>query len=182
MAGESWAGHAVQHLILSPRMVWYRLIFRTRITYQVAGQSSSTMEPLNRRILAVPSAVIAVWQLSGCATNPVIGNLEFVLMSEKKVVLGDRAHWVVLKRNDVYGNPETGRSVRWLVPGERAIADGHQIRLVRTRHGDTFARLTWPAGSLCRGATPTAGRPVPERRTVVMEVAEGRKIVAGTHH
>ena len=61
---------------------------------------------------AAPAVALITWLLSGCATNPVTGELDLVLMSEEQeIVLGNQVHRDVLKRYDVYGDAEIGELV-----------------------------------------------------------------------
>ena len=51
--------------------------------------------------------VLAAVALGGCATNPVTGGQDFVLMSEKQEIsLGKQYHKEVMKQYKVYDDPE----------------------------------------------------------------------------
>ena len=85
------------------------------------------MASLDKRKPAVLSEVIAIWQLSGCATSPVTGGLDFVLMSGEQVA-GAPSHEI--------GHVTARKSVRQ-----------QSVQAI----GNTFARL---AGSLHWGLIP----------------------------
>ena len=89
------------------------------------------MESLNNRIPAALVVVLIAWLLSGCATNPVTGGLDFVLMSEEQeIILGDQVHKDVLKRYDVYRDAELGDLVRRI--GGEIAAHSHRSELEYT--------------------------------------------------
>lgn len=77
------------------------------------------------RIFAILAALITV---AGCATNPVSGKSNFVLMSEEKeVAMGTQNHQQILKQYSVYEHPELQRYVENL--GQKLAAESHRSHL-----------------------------------------------------
>lgn len=73
-------------------------------------------------------AAIAIATAGGCATNPVTGNPDFVLMSEEQeVTLGKQTHQQVMQRYSEYNDPELNALVQSL--GEELAAQSHRQNL-----------------------------------------------------
>ncbi len=89
------------------------------------------MESLNNRMQAALAVVLTAWLLSGCAANPVTGELDFVLMSEEQeIILGEQVHRDVLKRYEVYRDAEIGDLVSRI--GGELAAHSHRSNLEYT--------------------------------------------------
>ncbi|MDJ0956999.1 MAG: M48 family metalloprotease [Arenicellales bacterium] len=72
--------------------------------------------------------VLALLLLVGCATNPVTGKQNFVLMSEEQEIdLGKQYHTEVMKQYEVYDDPELTALVERL--GEELAANSHRSDL-----------------------------------------------------
>lgn len=75
--------------------------------------------------LIVPTCLMA---LSGCATNPVTGDADFVLMSEEQEIqLGRQTHIDVMKQYQEYNDPELQALVNNL--GQELAAQSHRSHL-----------------------------------------------------
>ena len=87
------------------------------------------MKFLNRSFLIRFIAVAAVVNtVAGCATNPVSGDSDFVLMSEEQeVAMGKQAHQQVLKQYDVYQIPELQQYVNEI--GQKLAKKSHRANL-----------------------------------------------------
>lgn len=82
----------------------------------------------SRILLPITTLLAALW-LSGCATNPVTGKQEVVLMSEKQeLALGRQYHQHILKQYKLYDNPELQAYVEEI--GERLARQSHRPDLV----------------------------------------------------
>ncbi len=82
---------------------------------------------LSRPVLLIGIAFAAV--LSGCATNPVTGQADFVLMSEKQEIsMGRRYDPEIRKKYGVYDDPKLQAYVQQV--GERLAANSHRSKLV----------------------------------------------------
>jgi len=80
------------------------------------------------RVLGLLSVLILTL-LAGCATNPVTGQKDFVLMSEsQEIALGRETHPQVLERYGYYDDPELQAYVSRI--GERLAARSHRQDLV----------------------------------------------------
>ena len=67
--------------------------------------------------------------MQGCATNPVTGKSDFVMMSEQQeIALGQRYHKEIMKQYKKYDDPELQRYVEGI--GERLAAKSHRENLV----------------------------------------------------
>ncbi len=86
------------------------------------------MEAIIQRTCRLLFLLIAAWQLAGCATNPVTGNPNFVLMSEEQEVsMGQKVHQDVLKQYAVYDDPEIQAMVDRI--GQELAANSHRGHL-----------------------------------------------------
>ncbi len=66
--------------------------------------------------------------VAGCATNPVSGKRDFVLMSEsQEVVIGKKSHQQILKQYGVYDNPQLAAYINRL--GQKLAAKSHRSHL-----------------------------------------------------
>jgi len=75
------------------------------------------------------SSIIFSVFLTGCATNPVTGGQDFVMMSEKQELeLGRQYHKEILKQYKIYENPKLQAYVEEI--GERLAAQSHRKDLV----------------------------------------------------
>ena len=84
---------------------------------------------IHAKHLALIIVLIALSVLSACATNPVTGKQDFVLMSEEKeIALGRQANQQILKQYRVYDNPALQRYVSDLV--EELSRKSHRENLV----------------------------------------------------
>ena len=81
------------------------------------------------QILTLSLFLIGSFLFSGCATNPVSGKQDFVLMSEaQEISLGKQAHQQVMKQYRPYDNPELQSYVEGLV--EELSKKSHRENLV----------------------------------------------------
>jgi predicted Zn-dependent protease len=87
------------------------------------------MMPTQLKQLALYAALLATASLvSACATNPVTGNSDFVLMSEEQEIsLGRQANTRILKETPVYEDPELERLVQQV--GEDLASHSHRPEL-----------------------------------------------------
>lgn len=86
------------------------------------------MDSLCKRTGRLLILLVATWQLAGCATNPVTGNPNFVLMSEdQEVAMGQKVHQDVLKQYAVYDDPEVQALVNRI--GQELAASSHRSHL-----------------------------------------------------
>lgn len=70
---------------------------------------------------------------AGCATNPVTGGQDFVMMSEdQEIAMGRQAHGEVLKQYQLYDNPELQRYVQDV--GRKVAAKSHRSDLIYRFH------------------------------------------------
>lgn len=68
---------------------------------------------------------IGVWALTGCATNPVSGGRDFVLVSEQEeLALGRAAHAQIVQQFGVYDDPELAAYVERI--GQELAASSHR--------------------------------------------------------
>lgn len=75
---------------------------------------------------AIFIAVLSV--ITGCATNPVSGKSDFVLMSEEnEVVLGKQNHEQILKQYKVYENPKLQQYINEV--GQKLASQSHRSHL-----------------------------------------------------
>ncbi len=75
------------------------------------------------------SGLVALLILGGCATNPVTGGKDFVLMSEEQeIALGQQANQQILKQYDVVENDELQNYVSAL--GEELASKSHRENLI----------------------------------------------------
>jgi len=76
-----------------------------------------------------PFAVLSLLLMAtGCATNPVTGKSDFVLMSEQQeVALGAQTHTSVMQQYTVYDNPRVQQPVERL--GQELAANSHRSHL-----------------------------------------------------
>ena len=85
-----------------------------------------TIRPLHSAALAV---VLVCTVLQGCATNPVTGGSDFVLMSEEQEIqLGRQSHQQILKQYEAYDDPALQAYVNRL--GEELAATSHRDKLI----------------------------------------------------
>ena len=73
--------------------------------------------------------LVLIWaSLAGCATNPVTGGQDLVLMSEsQEIALGQKTHGQILKQYQVYNDPEINELVNRL--GQELAAQSHRSHL-----------------------------------------------------
>ena len=77
--------------------------------------------------LLVPVMLFSL-QLSGCATNPVSGQSNFVLISEaQEVSLGEKAHEEILKQYKIYDHPALQQYIDGL--GQMLVSTSHRSHL-----------------------------------------------------
>ncbi len=82
---------------------------------------------MNKIYLAL--VIFAAACLTGCATNPVTGKQDFVLMSEEQEInLGRQAHQQIMKQYSAYENPALQDYVSSIV--ERLSAKSHRENLI----------------------------------------------------
>ena len=82
---------------------------------------------MNRLYILIFASMIAL--LAGCATNPVTGKQDFVLMSEKQEIeIGRRYHQEILKQYKIYEDPELQQYVSDIV--EELSAKSHRSDLI----------------------------------------------------
>ncbi|MFT5608686.1 MAG: putative Zn-dependent protease [Parvicella sp.] len=87
----------------------------------------NTVICLSKRAQALVLLVLSI-ALSGCATNPVTGKKDFVLMSEEQEVqLGKQSHGQILKQYQVYDNPALAKYVNDL--GQKLAKQSHRSNL-----------------------------------------------------
>ncbi len=80
------------------------------------------------RLFALSALALLMGGLAGCATNPVTGNPDFVLMSEdQEIQLGLQTHADVLRQYAVYEDPEINALVNRI--GEELAAGSHRSNL-----------------------------------------------------
>ena len=81
-----------------------------------------------RRLSVVAVLVLATPWLAGCATNPVTGETDFVLMTEEQEIeAGRQSHQEVLKQYAVYEDPEVAALVTRI--GKELVAGSHRSEL-----------------------------------------------------
>jgi predicted Zn-dependent protease len=84
----------------------------------------------NRSALLWGFVLISVW-LSGCATNPVTGGQDIVLMTEEQEIeLGRKSHIKILKQYTRYEDPEIQTMVERI--GQKLAAQSHRSELTFT--------------------------------------------------
>jgi predicted Zn-dependent protease len=88
-----------------------------------------TMTSVQLRYIARCAALLAaVLLVQACATNPVTGSSDFVLMSEdQEIALGRKANALVLKETPVYGDPKLEQLVQQV--GEKLASHSHRPEL-----------------------------------------------------
>lgn len=80
------------------------------------------------RTAGVLNCVLALYMLQGCATNPVTGEQDFVLMSEgEEISLGAKYHQQTLQEMSVYPDPELAAYVNEV--GQRIAKVSHRPQL-----------------------------------------------------
>lgn len=81
------------------------------------------------KLLALSLIAISLLFTQGCATNPVTGKQDFVLMSEdQEINLGKQAHQQILQQYSVYDDPELQKYVSDLV--EEIATMSHRSNLI----------------------------------------------------
>ena len=81
-----------------------------------------------KSLIRILWSVLALVLIVGCATNPVTGKKNFVLMSEEQeIALGKQYHTEVMKQYAVYDDPELTALVERL--GEELAASSHRSNL-----------------------------------------------------
>ncbi|WP_423908564.1 M48 family metalloprotease [Candidatus Spongiihabitans sp.] len=87
------------------------------------------MKPLNRPGLFKIAALLAMLAVAaGCATNPVSGRSDFVLMSEQReIALGAQNHQQILKQYKVYEHPQLQQYVNEV--GQKLAQQSHRNHL-----------------------------------------------------
>ena len=81
-----------------------------------------------RRLPRWHCALLTGWLLAGCATNPVTGESDYVLMSEQQEIsLGQRYNREILKEMPPYDDPELNAQVRSI--GKQLAAHSHRTGL-----------------------------------------------------
>ena len=87
------------------------------------------MMPTQLKQLALYASLLATASLvSACATNPVTGNSDFVLMSEEQEIsLGRQANTQILKETPVYADPKLEQLVQQV--GEELASHSHRPEL-----------------------------------------------------
>ena len=79
------------------------------------------------RMLA-PILILLIAIISGCATNPVTGDQDLVMMSEKdEIELGKQSHQQVLQQYSVYNDLELQNYVQYV--GKKVAANSHRSNL-----------------------------------------------------
>jgi len=79
-------------------------------------------------LIRFAALVAVVHTLAGCATNPVSGDSDFVLMSEEQeVAMGAQSHQQVMKQYEVYQNPELQKYVDEI--GQKLAKKSHRENL-----------------------------------------------------
>ncbi len=81
------------------------------------------------RLFTAFFVLISFFQLSGCATNPVTGSSDFVLMSEdQEIAIGRQNHQAILKEMGEYDNPQLKAYVQKI--GAQLAKQSHRPELV----------------------------------------------------
>ncbi|WJW75693.1 M48 family metalloprotease [Thiohalobacter sp. IOR34] len=81
------------------------------------------------RLVPLLLTALLLLGLGGCATNPVTGKADFVLMSEdQEIALGRRLHPQVLKEIPAYDDPQLAAYVQGI--GERLASHSHRPGLI----------------------------------------------------
>lgn len=96
--------------------------------------NNSTIDPsnmrhhLNRSPLVWLTMLLPLLQLGSCATNPVTGKSDYVLMSEgQEIALGQRYNKEILKEMPAYDDPELAQLVQSV--GKKLAAHSHRTGL-----------------------------------------------------
>ncbi len=87
------------------------------------------MPALQRKIARCTAILAAAVLLPACATNPVTGSNDFVLISEdQEIALGRQANALILKETPVYADPELEQLVQQV--GEELASHSHRPELI----------------------------------------------------
>ena len=101
-----------------------------------------------RHLLQLSRLLLLALLATGCATNPVTGEQDFVLMSEEQEIsLGRQYHAKIIEEMPVYEDPELARLVQRV--GEQIAANSHRPELVyrfTVLDNDTVNAFALPGG------------------------------------
>ena len=86
-----------------------------------------------KKLLIISSLILSSLLATGCSTNPVTGNKDFVTISEdQEIAMGRQGHGDVMKRYSLYENPELQNYVETV--GRKLAAKSHRSGLVYRFH------------------------------------------------
>lgn len=93
----------------------------------------ATRQKTGHFLRIVGAGLLGTLLLSGCATNPVTGEQDFVMMSEdQEIAIGRQAHGEILKQYQLYDDPELQRYVQEV--GARLAEKSHRSELIYRFH------------------------------------------------
>ncbi len=86
-----------------------------------------------KKLFIISSLILSSLLTTGCSTNPVTGNKDFVTISEdQEITMGRQGHGDVMKRYSLYENPELQNYVETV--GRKLAAKSHRSGLVYRFH------------------------------------------------
>ena len=86
-----------------------------------------------KKLFIISSLILSSLLTTGCSTNPVTGNKDFVTISEdQEIAMGRQGHGDVMKRYSLYENPELQNYVERV--GRKLAAKSHRSGLVYRFH------------------------------------------------
>ena len=86
-----------------------------------------------KKLFIISGLILSSLLTTGCSTNPVTGNKDFVTISEdQEIAMGRQGHGDVMKRYSLYENPELQNYVETV--GRKLAAKSHRSGLVYRFH------------------------------------------------